>query len=157
VGVPAALASRRRAAIAGIFLVNSLAALHLCWVGVRSRRSRWTVPALLAALGEVAVLVANRRRCPLTGLAERLGAKSGRVSTIFLLRWYADRIPPHCGPPLAIGLLGLLVTAWRRARAEGWREQGAQGAFSPRPARQPGTIDPPLTRGNARRYPARLA
>jgi hypothetical protein len=92
-----------------IFLVNSAAILHIFWAGVRGRPSRWTRFALVAALTESAVFLANRGRCPLTGLAEQLGARSGRVSDIFLPRWFADRIPQLCTPPLAVGLVGLLL------------------------------------------------
>jgi hypothetical protein len=91
-----------------IFLVNSAAILHICWAGLRDRPSRWTGFALAAALGESAVFVANRGRCPLTTLVERLGAENGRVSDIFLPRWFADRVPQLCTPPLVIGVLALL-------------------------------------------------
>lgn len=37
-------------------------------------------------------MVTTRWRCPLTDLAEALGADDGRVSDIFLLRWFADSI-----------------------------------------------------------------
>lgn len=76
-----------------IFLANSISIVHIFWAGVRNRPSRWTGLALAAALGESAVFVVNRGRCPLTTLVEYLGAESGRVSDIFLPRWFADRIP----------------------------------------------------------------
>jgi hypothetical protein len=91
----------------GIFLLNAASVLHIFWVGVLNRRSRWTRPALVAALGESVVFVANRGRCPLTQLVEAMGADSGRVSDIFLPPWLADRIPQIFGPPLVIGLLAL--------------------------------------------------
>jgi hypothetical protein len=110
----------RRGAIVGIkvvhsviFLVNSAAVLHLFWAGVRDRPSRWTSPALVAALAECVVFVANRGRCPLTSAVEALGADNGRVSDLFLPRWFADRIPQLCTPPLLIGVLALLFNAWR--------------------------------------------
>jgi hypothetical protein len=94
-----------------IFLLNSAAIMHIFVAGLRNRPSGWTRAALAVALTEVAVFVANRRRCPLTDLVEHLGAENGRVSDIFLPRWLADRIPQLCGPPLLIGVLAL---AWRR-------------------------------------------
>jgi hypothetical protein len=94
-----------------IFLLNAASVLHIFWVGVLNRRSRWTRVALVAALGESVVFVANRGRCPLTLLVEAMGAESGRVSDIFLPRWFADRIPQLFGPPLVVGLLAL---AWHR-------------------------------------------
>jgi hypothetical protein len=92
-----------------IFLVNSASVLHIFWAGVRRRPSRWTRFALMAALAESAVFVVNRGRCPLTGVVTDLGAENGRVSDIFLPRWFADRIPQLCTPPLVLGLLGLLL------------------------------------------------
>jgi hypothetical protein len=97
-----------------IFLVNSAAILHIFVAGLRDRPSRWTGAALVMALAESTVFVANRGRCPLTDVAESLGAKSGRVSDIFLPRWFADRIPQICTPPLLIGVLALAFNTWRR-------------------------------------------
>jgi hypothetical protein len=90
-----------------IFVLNATSVVHIFWVGVLNHRSRWTRLALIAALGESIVFVVNRGRCPLTQLVETMGADSGRVSDIFLPRWFADRIPQVFGPPLAIGLLML--------------------------------------------------
>jgi len=111
-------AAWRRVAIVGIklihsliFLLNSAAIMHICVIGVRNRPSRWTRGALTIALTEVAVFLVNRQRCPLTDLVEWLGAEDGRVSDIFLPRWFADRIPVLCGPPLIVGVLALL---WHR-------------------------------------------
>jgi hypothetical protein len=114
-------AAPRRVAIVGvkvvhsaIFLVNVASILHVFRAGVWGRPSRWTGPALTAALGECLVFVANRGRCPLTDIVERLGADSGRVSDIFLPRWFADRIPQIFGPLLAVGIFGLAVRRFNR-------------------------------------------
>jgi hypothetical protein len=98
-----------KAVHSAIFLVNSASVVHVFWVGVTGRRSRWTPPTLAIALAESAVFVVNRGRCPLTGLVENLGAESGRVSDIFLPRWFADRIPFIFGPLLAIRLLASMI------------------------------------------------
>ena len=98
-----------------IFLVNSAAILHIFVAGIRNHPSPWTGPALAVALAESTVFVANRGRCPLTNMAEGLGAKSGRVSDIFLPRWFADRIPQIRTPPLLIGMLALAFNTWRHA------------------------------------------
>jgi hypothetical protein len=119
-GWPAPTRWRRAAIIvlklvhSAIFLVNSAAVLHIFFAGVRNRPSRWTGLALVAAGTESVVFVVNRGRCPLTGMVEALGAKSGRVSDIFLPRSLADRIPQLCTPPLLIGVTALIVNAWRR-------------------------------------------
>jgi hypothetical protein len=97
-----------------IFLLNSAAILHIFVAGVGNRPSQWTPIAMAVAFTEVAVFVVNRGRCPLTILVESLGAENGRVSDIFLPRWFADRIPQLCSPLLIVGVFALL---WRRCRA----------------------------------------
>jgi hypothetical protein len=99
-----------------IFLVNSVSVLVVFWIGLSGHPSRWTRPALVAALSESAVFVLNRGQCPLTGLVERLGAESGRVSDIFLPRPIADRIPIIFGPPLVTGVGLLAARAALRSR-----------------------------------------
>jgi hypothetical protein len=96
-----------------IFAVVSTAVLQVFVAGLRGRPSRWTALALAVALAESAVFVANRGHCPLTRMVEDLGADSGRVSDIFLPRWFADRIPQIYGPLLGIGVIGLGVHEWR--------------------------------------------
>ena len=95
--------------------MNSAAIAHIFVAGIRDRPSRWTGPALAVALAESTVFLANRGRCPLTSVAEALGAESGRVSDIFLPRWCADRIPQLCAPPLLVGVLALASNSWRHA------------------------------------------
>ncbi len=114
----AELPARRRAAIFAVKAVHSLiflsvaaSVLHVFYAGITNRVSRWTNVALALALGESLLFVANRFRCPLTKVAEDLGAESGKVTDIFLPRWFADRIPWFFGPPLVAGILALL---WRR-------------------------------------------
>ena len=97
-----------------IFLGMSASIWHIFLAGIRNRPSRWTAAALVAAIAEVAVFVVNRGRCPLTVVVEDLGAENGRVSDIFLPRWFADRIPQLCTPPLVIGVGALLYHRWRQ-------------------------------------------
>lgn len=108
----------RGAAVFGVKLVHSAiflsvaaSILHVFHAGITGRGSRWTGFSLALALGESLVFAANRFRCPLTGLAENLGAESGQVTDIFLPRWLADRIPWIFTPPLIVGTLALL---WHR-------------------------------------------
>jgi hypothetical protein len=67
---------------------------------------------VLIVLLEMAIFAGNRFRCPLTGLAEGLGAESGRVTDIFLPLWVADRIPQLFTPPFAVGLAFLIGRWW---------------------------------------------
>lgn len=118
--VPLPLSRRRRSAIAAvkgvhtvIFAVEAASVVHIFAAGLLNRPSRWTRFALVATVSEVALMLLTRWRCPLTDLAEWLGADSGRVSDIFLPRWFADRIPQIFTPLLFAGLTGL---AWHRLR-----------------------------------------
>ncbi len=97
-----------------IFAAFAAAVLHVFAAGVLDRRSRWTAPAVVLVLGESVVFFGNGWRCPLTGLAESLGAESGRVTDIFLPRWFADRIPQIFTPPFVVGLAMLTWRRWRR-------------------------------------------
>jgi len=99
-----------------IFLANAAAILHVFYAGLLGRRSRWTAPAVMLAFVECGVFVANRGRCPLTGMVEDLGAESGSVSDIFLPRWFADHIPQLFTPPLVLGVAGLVLHDCARVR-----------------------------------------
>jgi hypothetical protein len=100
--------------------VVSASIVHIFVAGIRGRPSRWTGAAILAALTESLVFVANGGRCPLTRVVENLGAESGRVSDIFLPRWFADRIPQLCGPLLLVGVLAMF---WHGVRGLGCQRQ----------------------------------
>ncbi len=68
--------------------------------GVRQRPGRRSAIAAGIALAESAVYASNNQVCPLTPLAEELGASSGQVADIFLPSWFSRRIPV-----LGVGLL----------------------------------------------------
>jgi hypothetical protein len=83
--------------------------------GLRARPTRRTGAAAAIALTECAVFAANGFVCPLTPVAERLGAKRGSVSDIFLpdvvarnLTWIAT--------PILVGGLAMNVAALRGRR-----------------------------------------
>jgi len=50
----------------------------------------WNAAGLFLAEG--IVLLLNHGRCPLTSMAERLGASSGQITDLFLPKWFADQI-----------------------------------------------------------------
>jgi hypothetical protein len=66
--------------------------------------------------GETLVFAANGFRCPLTKVAEDLGATSGSVTDIFLPRWFARSLPALHVPLIALGL-----ALHRRAIVRGWQ------------------------------------
>jgi hypothetical protein len=81
--------------------------------GIRQRPSRSGALALAVAIGETAVYVSNNQVCPLTPLAEEVGAEQGSVVDIFLPDWAARRIPVVAGSAL---LLGVMLNAAAIAR-----------------------------------------
>jgi hypothetical protein len=97
-----------------IFVVLSCGVTYVLVSGATNRITRWTWIAVVAIVVEGLVLVASGGRCPLTTVAERLGANHGSVSDIFLPRWFADRIFPICTTLFLIGcaLLAARLLGW---------------------------------------------
>jgi hypothetical protein len=91
-----------------IFWVLSACVLYSLFSAVADRLTAWTWLAVGAILLEGIVLAAFGGTCPLTLLAERLGAARGSVADIFLPKWLADRIFPICGTTYAMALLIIL-------------------------------------------------
>jgi len=86
------------------------------WDGLRGRPGRRTAYALGVALGESAVYLSNNQVCPLTPLAEELGAASGSVVDIFLPDAVARRIPVVSSTALVAGMALNLRALLRRRR-----------------------------------------
>jgi hypothetical protein len=95
-----------------IFVVLSGCVLYILASGAFDRVTAWTWVAVVAIVVEGVVLAANGGKCPLTAVAERLGAADGQVADIFLPRWFADRIFPICG---ALYVIGCVIVAARFA------------------------------------------
>lgn len=98
----------RPAALAGIKAIHTAI--------FASGPARRTLVAGGVVLGKTAIYVSNKQVCPLTPLAEQLGARSGSVTDIFLPDWFSRRIPVISGSTLVLGL-GLNVRAWLRRRS----------------------------------------
>ena len=97
-----------------IFAVLSTCVLYVLASGVVDHITLWTWWAIAAIVAEGIVLLMNGGRCPLTAVAEQLGAATGSVSDIFLPKWFADRIFPICGTLFLIGcaLIAVRVLEW---------------------------------------------
>ena len=95
------------------FVAISGAILVFTWEGMRGRRGPVARAAASIAIAESIVYASNNQVCPLTPLAEQLGATSGSVTDIYLPAWLSDRIPLIGGSVLLIGFVGHAV-AWRR-------------------------------------------
>jgi len=73
--------------------------------------------------GECVVFAANGFRCPLTDVAQRLGAEHIAVTDIYLPRWFAHYLP-------AIHVPLVVASVWlhaRNIRDRRPRERGACG------------------------------
>jgi hypothetical protein len=97
-----------------IFVVLSFCVLYVLASGLGGDITPWTWCAMAAIVVEGIVLLLNGGRCPLTDVAERLGADDGSVSDIFLPKWFADRIFPICGTLYLVGCASVV------ARVLGW-------------------------------------
>lgn len=106
-GVRAARVVRTIHAAAGVIFTVLL--LALLYEGVVGRISIVSWIAVGLFLVEGGILIANGWRCPLTSIAERLGAARGRVTDLFLPAWIADRAFQIYGALFALGLVLFLV------------------------------------------------
>lgn len=97
-----------------IFALLSACVLYVLASGALGRITPWTWCAMAAIGIEGIVLFVNGGKCPLTAMAERLGATDGGVSDIFLPTWFADRIFPICGTLFLIGCVLVAVSVLGR-------------------------------------------
>jgi hypothetical protein len=96
-----------------IFWFLSACVVYTLYSGVADRVNPLTWAAAGFVLVESVVLVAFGWVCPLTLLAERLGAPRGSVADIFLPKWLADRIFPICGTTYLVACLLLAARVLR--------------------------------------------
>ncbi len=96
-----------------IFWILSVCVLYALLSGLLDQITTWTWVAVGLVVLEGVVLVSFGWICPLTILAERLGASRGSVADIFLPKWFADRIFPVCGTTFLVACILLLVRAFR--------------------------------------------
>jgi len=113
------------AALVAVKAVHTLAwfSIEACMVdvlvaGLAGRSDRRAALAGAVVAGECAVFAANGFRCPLTGVAERLGAERGSVTDIYLPAGFARNLPAIHVPLVAAAVL-LHVRNLRRARRGG--------------------------------------
>ncbi len=135
------LLSAIRAGHSAVFLVNLSCIMWLVATGMTGRRDRTVAVALAVVAAESAVFVANRGVCPVTPLAERLGAERGTVSDIWLPECAARTLPVWSSALLALAA-ALHVRSFRRTAPAGRSAPSGSGSE-------------PLTGSRGRRRPAR--
>jgi hypothetical protein len=105
-----------KAAHSLIFSTEELSVGYLLYAGLTKRQDRTTALAATAIAAESAIYFGNGRRCPLTGVAEALGAAHGSVTDIYLPRWIAAHIFTYNAPLVVVAaLLHTRVFLARRA------------------------------------------
>ena len=67
--------------------------LYVLFAGVARRSDRRAALAGAVVAGESLIFALNGFRCPLTDVAEHLGAERGSVTDIYLPRWFAHNLP----------------------------------------------------------------
>jgi len=79
--------------------------LYVLYAGVKRRADRRATVAAAVVASESVIFAANGFRCPLTDLAEQLGAERGSVTDIYLPRWFARNLPAIHVPLLLLAVL----------------------------------------------------
>ena len=98
-----------------IFASIAGATLLALWDGIHGSPRRRTAIAGGMVIVETAFYVSNNQVCPLTPLAEEVGAERGSVVDLFLPAWVASRIPAVAGS-VAVLALALNLRALRKGR-----------------------------------------
>jgi hypothetical protein len=114
----------RRSALLAIKAVHTAAfaliagcILLFTWDAIVRRPGHRSIVTSGIAFTEVLVYASNNQVCPLTPLAEELGAESGTVSDLFLPEPISRRIPVLGGSALLVGLAFHLFGWWDRRRS----------------------------------------
>ena len=88
------------------------ARVYVLYAGIRGHSDRRAGVAGAVVLTETAIFAANGFHCPLTAVAERLGADSGSVTDIYLPKWFARNLPAIHVPLLVLAV----ALHWRNLR-----------------------------------------
>lgn len=88
-----------------VWLSVEAAMVYVLQAGVRRRSDRRVALAGAVVAAESMIFLANGARCPLTGVAESLGAEKGSVTDIYLPRRFAHNLPAIHVPLVAAAVL----------------------------------------------------
>jgi hypothetical protein len=78
--------------------------VYVLYAGLANRTDRRAAIAAAVIAAESLVFAANRFRCPLTDVAESLGAEHASVTDIYLPAQFARNLPAIHAPLLALAL-----------------------------------------------------
>jgi hypothetical protein len=76
--------------------------VYLLYAGFARRFERRVAVAAAMVSGESLIFAANGFHCPLTRLADSLGAERGSVTDIFLPAWFAHNLPAIHAPLIVL-------------------------------------------------------
>ncbi len=96
-----------------IYLLMSGCVSYLFYAGI-TRNYDWKLVVAVSMIGlEFIVLLLNRKRCPLTLLAKRLGDETGDdlIADYLLPRWAVPLTIPFCTLLVAVGLILIAFNA----------------------------------------------
>jgi hypothetical protein len=106
---PEVAASGSEAALRAIKAIHTLAwfsieacMVYVLYAGFARRSDRRAGIAAGVVTAESLIFAGNGFRCPLTQVAERLGADSGSVTDIYLPKWLARNLPAIHVPLIAL-------------------------------------------------------
>lgn len=80
------------------------ALVYLIFSGITRRSNRLVAGSAAVVAGETLLYLANGMKCPLTEVAESLGAESGSVTDIYLPGWLARNLPVIHAPLILLVL-----------------------------------------------------
>ena len=89
---------------------------QILYAGLKQHWDRRTAIAGAVVAGESLIFVGSGCRCPLTGVASRMGAAHAAVTDIFLPRWFAANLPVIHVPLVALAFwlhVRILITRRR--------------------------------------------
>lgn len=78
--------------------------VYLLYAGFARQSDRRAALAAAVVGGESLIFAANGFRCPLTDVAESLGAENGSVTDIYLPRWFAHDLPAIHAPLILLAV-----------------------------------------------------
>lgn len=110
-----------------IWLAVETAMGYLLYSGARGHSDKRAAVAGAIVAGETLLFLGNGARCPLTDVAESLGAGSGSVTDLYLPKWLARSLPAIHVPLVAL----VLFLHGRNIRSRKLITTVANPAFSP--------------------------
>lgn len=102
----------------GVFFAVAGSIGYLLSSALRNRTDARAAIAGAVVAGEALIYTTSGWRCPLTGVAERLGADDGSVADIYLPDWVASYLPQVTVPLVTAAVVLHARNLWRQTSRE---------------------------------------